>query len=183
MLKGERCFLRPYVETDIERLAEIANERAIVRWMSQRFPHPYTLHDAQWWIATVSEESLPNHLAIVVDESLAGGIGLIPREGERSGVAEFGYWLTPAYWGRGIATEAARLFVPYAFDVREMRRLEARVDLPNVASARVLEKSGFQREGLLRQGARDRDGNIVDVALYGLLRAEQPYEKQLNVSS
>jgi [ribosomal protein S5]-alanine N-acetyltransferase len=172
MIAGRLCRLRPYRQEDVARLASIANDAEVTRWMSRRFPFPYTLADAQGWVRVASVESPVNDFAIVVDGALAGGVGIRPREHEALGVAEFGYWIGRAYWGRGIATEAAQLLVAHAFDERGLRRLEAHVFAPNAASARVLQKCGFVSEGVMRQAVVDRAGNVHDTHFFARLRTD-----------
>ena len=110
--------------------------------MSARFPHPYTRADAEFWIEKSTAESPTETFALEIEGRIAGVVAYETHDGERLGVAEFGYWLTPQYWGRGIVTAASRLLVEHAFEVRGLRRLEAHVFAPNLASARVLEKCG-----------------------------------------
>jgi len=165
---GTRCSLRPYALADAEAVARLADDFAVARWMTAAFPFPYTLADARTWTAKATAEEPVDNFAIEAEGTLVGGAGLRPLAGECRGAAEFGYWLGRAYWGRGIATEAARLLVQRAFE-RGLRRLEAHVFAPNVGSARVLEKAGFRREGLLRSALVERDGAIVDGLLYARL--------------
>jgi RimJ/RimL family protein N-acetyltransferase len=110
------------------------------------------------------------NLAIEVEGAIAGGIAVEPREDERSGTALFGYWLGRSYWGRGIATEAARLLSDFALQSGGLRRLEATVFAPNTASARVLEKCGFTLEGRSREMYLDRGGAVCDGLLFGRTR-------------
>jgi RimJ/RimL family protein N-acetyltransferase len=86
------------------------------------------------------------------------------------GTARFGYWLGRAFWGRGVATEASRLLSDYALTVGGLRRIEATVFTENVASARVLEKSGFALEGTLRAFYLDRSDKVCDALLYARIR-------------
>lgn len=65
--------------------------------------------------------------------------------------AEVGYVLARAYWGQGFITEAAQTVVEWAFAQPDIYRVWAVCDVDNLASARVLEKIGMQREGLLRR--------------------------------
>ncbi len=65
--------------------------------------------------------------------------------------ADYGYVLNRRFWGHGYATEASRAIVDWVFSVPSVWRLSATCDTANVASARVLEKSGLSREGLLRR--------------------------------
>ena len=140
--------------------------------MSARFPHPYTRADAEAWIAKTTAESPTETFALEIDGHIAGAVAIELHDGEKIGVAEFGYWLTPAYWGKGIVTAASRLLVEYAFEVRGLRRLEAHVFAPNFASARVLEKCGFTKEATMRQRVTDREGNVVDAHLYAKLATD-----------
>jgi RimJ/RimL family protein N-acetyltransferase len=65
--------------------------------------------------------------------------------------ADVGYLLDRREWGHGYATEAARAIVAWAFSVPSIRRVWATCDTENLASARVLEKVGLEREGTLRR--------------------------------
>jgi ribosomal-protein-alanine N-acetyltransferase len=124
------------------------------------------------WLDRVSNDSKVTRFAIDVNGILAGGIGIQPLTGEHTGVADFGYWLGYDFWGRGIATSAARALVPYAFETLGTRRLEAPIMAANVASGRVLEKAGFLRECTLVDWYMDRDGNVHDGIMYRLNRSE-----------
>src|SRR4029077_7720085 len=64
---------------------------------------------------------------------------------------QFGYCLARDAWGNGFATEAARAFLAAAFELPSLWRVQAFCDLENAASARVLEKAGLVREGILRR--------------------------------
>jgi ribosomal-protein-alanine N-acetyltransferase len=84
--------------------------------------------------------------------------------------AEIGYALSRKYWGRGIMTEAVRKVIDYGFRVKNFNRIQAVCDVPNIGSARVLEKAGMTFEGILREymihnGARS-------VKMYSILKNE-----------
>ena len=82
--------------------------------------------------------------------------------------AEIGYALARAAWGRGYMHEALVAFIDHLFGALGLNRIEADIDPRNAASARTLERLGFQREGLLRE-RWIVDGEVSDSALYGLL--------------
>ncbi len=65
--------------------------------------------------------------------------------------AEFGFILNRRFWRNGYATEASHAVVDWILSVPSVWRLSATCDVENVASARVLEKAGLTREGLLRR--------------------------------
>ena len=85
--------------------------------------------------------------------------------------AAIGYVLDETAWGQGYATEAARAVLQWAFDSLDLNRVQAETDTRNVASARVLEKLGFVREGTLREDCVV-NGDVSDSWVYGLLRRE-----------
>lgn len=160
------CIVREWTAADREQLVRLADNRNVWRNLSHRFPHPYTVADADAWFAFLAAMPEPTHWAIEVDGAAAGGIGVILGEGVYSKSADFGYWLGEPYWGRGLATAAARAVAPFALARFGLVRLEARVYARNTPSMRVLEKSGFVREGVLRQSVF-KDGEVIDSVLYG----------------
>jgi len=86
-----------------------------------------------------------------------------------------GYQLDEPFWGRGLGTLAARFLVVHALDVLGARRLTADCFATNLASARVLEKAGFCREGVQR-AHYVKHGKVVDNLLFGLLVEDLPDE-------
>ena len=85
--------------------------------------------------------------------------------------ASLGYCLDQPAWGAGHATEAARALLAWALATSDLNRVQAECDTRNLASARVLEKLGFRREGTLREDCVV-DGVVSDSWVYGLLRRE-----------
>jgi len=84
---------------------------------------------------------------------------------------EVGWRLGRGAWGQGYATEAARALLRWAFDTLDLNRVQAEADTRNVASARVLEKLGFVREGTLREDCIV-DGEVSDSWVYGLVKRD-----------
>ncbi len=99
---------------------------------------------------------------------LAGGITLGNVRHGVSQSAQIGYWIGERYSGRGYMLEALRLVIPYAFETLRLHRIEAACIPANARSVRVLEKAGFQREGLLRSYLRI-NGSWQDHYLYALV--------------
>ena len=93
---------------------------------------------------------------------------MTPFDAERAGVAEIGYWIGEPYWGRGIATAAARGLTAFGFERLALRRIEAPIYAPNKASMRVLEKCGYVCEGIMRD-AVIKNGQLLDAHLYARL--------------
>jgi ribosomal-protein-alanine N-acetyltransferase len=103
--------------------------------------------------------------------ALVGGLTLC---NVRRGVTQsctLGYWVGAHYANQGYMTAAVRAVVPFVFDTLELHRLEAACLPSNTASMRLLEKTGFQREGLARRYLRI-NGVWQDHLLYALLESD-----------
>jgi RimJ/RimL family protein N-acetyltransferase len=162
-----RSRLRPPRAGDEHSIAYYANNPRIWRNLRDTFPHPYALADAEAWIARAADRE--GSFVIEVGGQAVGGLGL--RRGEDVGrrSAEIGYWLGEEHWGQGITTEAVQAATAYAFRAFDVTRVHAGVFAWNPASARVLEKAGYELEGRLRS-AVFKDGEFVDELLYGIVR-------------
>ena len=168
-LRCEDFTLRNWRVGDEPSLVHHANNRKIWRNVRDRFPHPYRLEDAVWWISFANSERPVVNFAIDVEGAAVGGIGLILRDDVYRLSAEIGYWLGEEYWGRGIASRAARALTDYAFEQFGLCRIYAEVFEWNPASMRVLEKAGYQFEGRLRKSVV-KDGQIIDACIYAAVR-------------
>jgi RimJ/RimL family protein N-acetyltransferase len=147
----------------------VANNRAVWRNLTHRFPHPYTEADADSWFSMLAQSANPTHWAIDVGGEAVGGIGLRMGEGVYAKSGVFGYWLGEPFWGRGIMSSAVRETSGYVLDHLDLVRLESPVFEWNQPSMRVLEKCGFVREAVLRKSIF-KDGQIIDAILYVMLR-------------
>ena len=96
------CRIRSWRAGDEPSLARHADNRKIWLNVRDRFPHPYTLADAESWLAKVTAAEPETQFAIEVDGEAAGGVGLFLQEDVSRFSAEIGYWLGEAYWGRGL---------------------------------------------------------------------------------
>ena len=161
------CVLRPWREGDEPSLIRHADNREVSRRLRDRFPHPYTRADAEWWVAFAKQQDPQTQFAIEVDGEAAGGIGLEPGSDIERRTAEIGYWLGEAVWGRGIATAAVRAVTGYGFEALDLTRVFAVPFASSSASIRVLEKCGYVREGTMRRSAI-KEGVVIDQVLYDL---------------
>src|SRR5262245_8572493 len=107
---------------------------------------------------------------VQVDGQPAGWITLVVSNWEH-GLAEVGYALSTVYQNRGVMSDALSLLLDDLFQNTLLERIEARCAVENLGSQRVLEKSGFEREGCLRGYFKLR-GRRVDNFLYALLRED-----------
>jgi [ribosomal protein S5]-alanine N-acetyltransferase len=118
-----------------------------------------------------ADQAYPFFVFHRADNALVGGLTLA---NVRRGVAQagsIGYWVGKPYARRGLMTAAVRAFVPFAFGTLRLHRLEAACIPTNTASVRLLERTGFRREGLAREYLCI-NGLWQDHLLYGLLKSD-----------
>ena len=169
-----RFELKEWNEAHAPSLTESAADARIPQYLRNSFPHPYTRGDADAFIAFAAAEGKRGDLyrAIVAEEKAVGGIAVTRGQDVYCRSAEIGYWLSPAYWGWGIMTEAVRRICKEAFENTDIVRICAEVFSPNAASLRVLEKCGFVREGIKRKSVF-KNGTFYDGVVCALLRPEK----------
>ena len=164
-LRTARLVLSVPTEDDIDPITAAAQDPEVPRWTT--LPSPYSRTDAEgfvqkaagWWDA---ESELT--WAIRADGQWVGMLGL--HRFERGESAEIGYWMASPARGRGYLTEAARAVIDFAFDPQglDLKRVDWRAVVGNVASARSARTLGFRYEGLVRQGLtgpRGRDDGWI----------------------
>jgi RimJ/RimL family protein N-acetyltransferase len=170
---NEQIHLSGFSPADKYACLEHLNEREIYD-RTLRIPYPYTEADFEAWL-TMVEESIKRHgrptgWAIrTQDGFLIGGCGFRDLELGKSHLAEIGYWLAKPYWGGGIMTAVVHKLCEIGFADFGLAKLTAHVFADNRASARVLEKCGFEQEGYLRKHYL-KDGRLLDSRLYGLVK-------------
>lgn len=150
-LNTERLTLRAPEPDDARTIAHLANDIDVAR-MTARMPHPYTIEDAQAFVAQVRARGSSDRATFVIDvegRGPAGLIGFFTDAGER--LPELGYWLGRPFWGRGYATEAADAALAWASRQWGRRALRSGHFTDNDASGRVLCKAGFLYTGVVEQ--------------------------------
>jgi RimJ/RimL family protein N-acetyltransferase len=144
VLETERLVLRaPRIE-DAKTVAALANDRRVAE-NTLRIPHPYTFADAMQWISAANTRPGERTFVILRGDDVVGACGFDLREGPEP---ELGYWIGAPYWSQDYATEAANAVVDYAFSIENHAALRAGARVTNPASRRVLEKCGFQWDGV-----------------------------------
>jgi len=172
-LHTDRLRLRPFIDSDASDLFALHSNAYVLRfWDSPPWSDP---RRAEQFIATcrqIAEAGTGSRLAVdrIADGAFIGWCSL-SRWNSHYRSASMGYCFDESAWGHGYATEAARALLQWAFDSLELNRVQAETDTRNAASARVLEKLGFVREGTLREDCVV-NGDVSDSWVYGLLRRD-----------
>jgi RimJ/RimL family protein N-acetyltransferase len=161
--------LRAWRADDAPALARHADDAEVWRWMNDAFPHPYTLGIAEHWIRQGHLDFGGDHWAIDVEGQSVGGCGIHPLDGAQRCVAEVGWWLGRAFWGRGVGSRAARAIVARAFDDPQIARVVAPIFAGNERSMAVARKAGLALEAVQRQ-SMIKAGRVIDCHLHVAVR-------------
>ena len=168
-IQREQYILRPWDPEDAPALVKHANNPRVAGNLRDGFPYPYTMTDARKWLAMAGDNKDDVILAIEVGGEAAGGIGLHGFKDVYRYNGEIGYWLSEAFWGMGIMSDAVGMMVEYAFTQTRWLRLFASIYQHNLSSMRVLEKNGFTREAIHKKAVM-KGGELLDEHLFALLK-------------
>jgi [ribosomal protein S5]-alanine N-acetyltransferase len=175
-LETPRLLLRPVTSADAGSVYLYASNPAVTRFTL--FETHRSIDDSKWFVIDyvrsryVSRE--PDPLAVVLkDDPLQRMVGAVGAHwaSQPNGTMELGYSLAEPYWGRGLTTEAAGVLTDHVFTEYPVERIQAQAFVGNESSGKVLEKLGFQREGVLRSLVFRR-GRHWDTIMYSLIRSE-----------
>lgn len=172
-LHTARLGLRPFDDADADDLFALQSNAHVLRYWDA--PPWSERQQAERFLTTcrqMAEDGSGARLAVdrATDGTFIGWCSLA-RWNPDFRSASLGYCFQEAVWGQGYATEAAGALLDWAFDTLDLNRVQAQADTRNMASARVLEKLGFLREGTLREDCVV-NGEVSDSWVYGLLRRE-----------
>lgn len=171
-LAGEGIALRALVEADVPALFDVFGDPEVMRYWSRA---PFASADvAAEFLREIQDGFRTKRLfqwgiTGPAGDTVVGTCTLfhVDREHRRCDV---GFALGRRFWGRGIASKALSLLLRFAFEELGVHRVEADADPRNERSLRLLERLGFEREGLLRERYHV-NGEIQDAVILGLLRS------------
>ena len=172
-LTTARLRLRPFTSADADALFALHSSVDVLRyWDSPPWSERARAERFIEACGRMAQDGSGARLAMdrVSDKAFIGWCALV-RWNPDYRSASMGYCLDDAAWGQGYATEACRAVLQWAFDTLDLNRVQAETDTRNAASARVLEKLGFVREGTLREDCVV-NGEVSDSWVYGLIRRE-----------
>ncbi len=175
ILKGKGFILRSYRKGDEFSLAKNANNKRLAKNMFEGFPSPYTLKEAKKWVkhSLLKNQTEPlTGFVIDIDGKVVGSVGGEINK-RKPFILGFGYWLGEDYWGKGIMSEAVKLFTNYIFkQFKQIQRIQAETFPWNKGSQKVLKNNGFKMEGISRKSYK-KDGRIIDNYQFSRLRNDR----------
>jgi ribosomal-protein-alanine N-acetyltransferase len=173
-LFSPRLKLRAATDNDAAEIYSMRSNEDVMKYIDR--PLPASVIEVGEWIKKVDllqqkNESILWAITLKDSDTLIGTIGYwqILLEHYR---AEIGYMLNPAYQGKGIMSEALNTVIQYGFNKIKLHSIEANANPANQASIKLLEKTGFVREGYFKENYYF-NGNSLDSAIYSLICAKK----------
>ena len=178
-IRTRRLLLRRPVLTDTPGILFLRSNDSVMEFIDRE--KTKTLEEAEAFLLRINEmydknEGLMWVIALIEEpEKLIGTIGFwrFLKEHYR---AEVGYTLQPSHWNKGIMKEALREVTSYAFGPMQLHSIEARINPANLASATVLEKTGFIREAYFKEDFYFK-GGFIDTAVYSLVAGKNTLQQ------
>lgn len=169
-LETDRLFLLRVVNEDVNEIFALRSDKETMKYIPR--PLVKTMEDALAHIAMIDEKIENNEginwaITLKNDPKMIGLIGHYKIKPEHFR-AEIGYMLLPEYHGKGIITEAIQETVKYGFEIMQLHSVEAIIDPENLASEKVLQKSGFVKEAHLKENEY-YEGRFLDSVIYSIL--------------
>ncbi len=173
-LRSERVFLREFIESDWEDVHKYASQEIACQYQPWG---PNSVEDSKTFVQQSIEAATQKPrtrfvFAIVNKEDIRMiGTGELNIRDFNNKVGEIAYIINPDFWGKGFATEAAKILADFGFSEFNLHRIYATCDPRNIASSKVLEKIGMTKEGRIREDLLIKDG-WRDSLLYSVLEHE-----------
>lgn len=165
-LETDRLIVRDFTMDDLPALWDIFRDGETMEHMA-----PMTERETEEFLRSFCVERTPPgaYAAQLRGGGLAGYV--LFNQVDAPGIYELGWVFRRDCWGRGLAWEASRALLDYAFSALDAHKVIAQTE-DTVRAAALLERLGMAREGVWRRHAPGRDGTWKDIHWYGLLREE-----------
>lgn len=171
VIKTGRLLLRSLEISDGPEMLFLRSDETVMQYIDRE--RTKTLEEAEIFIQKIKD-------SINTNENILWVISLLDQPHTMIGTigfwrfqlahyrAEIGYVLHPDHWNKGIMKEAIEATVEYGFNTMKLHSIEGRINPDNIASGKVLEKTGFTREAYFKEDYYCK-GRFIDTAVYSLL--------------
>lgn len=171
----DKITLRKIVNSDIHGLFDIYNNEKVFRYIpGSHKKNKSTVENMIGHFQRDFNKQKEIFLGICLNENPNNIVGVAEMFDYNKSVnmITIGYRLNETFWGKGIATLTVKAMADYLFNDIGINRIQAFVMTENIQSQKVLEKSGFIKEGVIRQGHIWKEHGLVDLVLYSLLKSD-----------
>ncbi len=162
--------LRPLSMADLPSFVKHANNFNIAKNLTNRFPYPYTEEKGKLFIEFATSQNPVHILGIEIAGEIVGSIGIHQQEDVQCKNAELGYWISETLWGKGIMSKVIPEMVEYGFKNWDINRIFARPYGTNLASQKILQKTGFVLEAHIKNSFY-KNGEFLDELIYAIRRS------------
>ncbi|MBK1813359.1 GNAT family N-acetyltransferase [Clostridium sp. YIM B02505] len=173
-LETERLLLHKFKLSDAECMFKNwATDSEVCKFLSWK-PQKDLIETKQIvesWVNAYSFDYYNWAIELKSTSEIIGQISLMSLD-EKNLSCTTGYNLGRLFWGKGYMMEALNIVIDYLFKEVGINRIEARHNTLNIASGRVMQKSGMRFEGILRQAKINKYGEFYDLAVYSILRSD-----------
>lgn len=171
-LRTERLLLRKLTANDTNEIFFLRSNEDVLRFLGKE--PAKSVDEAEEFIGKINKsidehESILWGIALLSEPAKIIGTGCLWNFKKENYRGEIGYILHPAHWRKGIMKEAITRVVDYGFNILKLHSIEALLSPGNIASSAVLEKTGFVKEGYLKQNFYFR-GEFEDTLIYSKLK-------------
>ncbi len=164
----DRLVIRPMIESDVDALREWMSDRSIYEYWGKGPSKAEKKPELLFEKAPKPTKSFHLGIAEKSNDKVVGDIWIYLIEQDR--MAQVALRLSKAVHGQGYGTESLLAMTRFCFENTELKRLWTEVDIRNTASCRILEKCGYAREGMIRQGRMVN--TWCDYYIYGILSSD-----------
>ena len=179
-LKTERLLLRKLREDDLDNFYAWASDPDVARyvtWDAHQSPD-----ETREFIDSTRDRYKNGRLApwaiVHGQDNIMIGLDGFCEWNTKHRRAELAYVLSKAYWNKGYMTEASRAIIDFGFQYMNLNRIEARCRIPNIGSARVMEKCGMRFEGILREVSYIK-GCFRDLKIYAIVKRDWLAQREM----
>ena len=172
-LETERLILRKITLDYVEDMHQYGSDDEVSKYVTWNTHE--TISDTKGFVEFVlskyeNNEVAPWGIESKEDGKFIGTIDFVWWQPNHK-IAEIGYVLSKDYWGKGLISEAAKKIIQFGFEEMDLVRIQARCNIENIGSARVMEKAGMSFEGIIRKGIYAK-GEHHDLKMYSILKEE-----------
>lgn len=172
-ISTDRLLLRRFELNDAyDMFKNWANDSEITKFLSWK-PHSSvedTKEILEKWVDEYKDDNIYNWVIELKEIGEVIGSICIVKLDEKNYSCEIGYCISRIYWNKGIMSESLKAVIDYLFSEIGFNRIAAKHDTNNVASGKVMLKSGMNYEGILRQVEIRDNKEFYDLAVYAILK-------------
>jgi len=161
--------LREFIDLDLAKLSEYANNEKVSINLRDAFPKPYTPRDAENFKKMIDLQNPKTFFAIEYKGEYVGNISLSVGDDVYRKSAEIGYFIGEPFWNKGIATKAVSLITNWGFENLDIVRIHTGIFEFNKSSQRVLEKCGYIKEAVFKKSVC-KNNEIYDEIRYAKIK-------------